>query len=802
MLLKNWGLKIMADRKAPGAVIAATGENIGGDTNKQYTDHNAGSSQNQEIGHLKFLDAIYGTPPDGEVICVSEGLLNGEGKVWFNNMESTGRLVRRWDPVEDPCAMYVCVATVNGETNDKGRLLRRRVNLKQAYLLVLDDIGTKATAPPGVEPTYKIETSPGNFQYGYRLEPTDRFDEFEALVSYCAGQGWSDAGAGGAYRVVRIPGSCNLKPKNKGFLARITEWDPDRVWSLDDLAAEMGCDLKAVPAAPAERDQADAPVLDAGDDPYMRLLGSEGLILTGKIHDGKLDIQCPFGDHEPGASSSTVYYVGSGSFSCIHETCAKRKSPDFRRKLLSLFAEAGGDAAAIEAEFAEATAPDWVREMNATYALVAEGGSLKVMSHKVEGNTGKATLERMREHDFLSLFQNQFVTTTDPKGNEMSKAKGSAWLAHPARRTCANGTVMSPGGVAPDGFYNIWLGWGVDPAPGDWSKMQDHIRNIICGGDEDEFDYVLDWCARAVQQPNAPAKTALVMRGDKQIGKGLFANALAEMLGAHGLAVQTRERMTGKFNLHLQGKVIVFADEAFFAGDARDEGLLKAMITEPYLQFEGKGTNAFTDLNRLHLIMATNSDYAVPASPDEPRYVVLDVLADLRGDRDYFKAIGEELNTGGLAAMLHDLLARDISRFNPQEIPRTDGLLEQKIENFDSIHGWLFKRLGAGAMPGMAACGDNTLPALPLAADWSAGSVHCKKDALYTDYVQFAESDRKTWSPVGRSLLFRKLRAVLVGQVSDYREINQPRSLAFAPLDQCRAAFEVRMEQKMNWDDA
>ncbi|CAN0581606.1 unnamed protein product, partial [Laminaria digitata] len=121
-----------------------------------------------------------------------------------------------------------------------------------------------------------------------------------------------------------------------GFRASITEWNPDRVWTLDDLADGMGCDLKAGPAAPAERDQADAPVLDAADDPYMRLVESEGLILTGEIHDGKLDIRCPFGDHEPGASSSTVYYVGSGSFSCMHDTCAKRKSPDFRRKLRSL----------------------------------------------------------------------------------------------------------------------------------------------------------------------------------------------------------------------------------------------------------------------------------------------------------------------------------------------------------------------------------------------------------------------------------------------------------------------------------
>jgi hypothetical protein len=362
----------MSDEINPDSGGNRFGAKIVGKNDRSCTDsYTEDASPDQEIGHLEFLDAIFGTPPDGETICVSEGRPKSEGGVWFANMESTRRVVQRWKPAKDARAMYVSIATVNGETKPSGDgennesgdyLLRARVNLVQVHVLVLDDIGTKATAPGGVEPTYKIETSPGNYQWGYRLEPTDRFDEFEALFKHCADQGWSDAGAGGSYRVVRIPGSANMKPANDGFLARITEWNPDRVWSLDDLADELGCDLTAVPAAPPARGQADAPVLDAAADPYLRLLKSERLVLPGEIHDGKLNIQCPFGKHEPGAASSTVYYVGSGSFSCLHETCDKRSSTDFRAALCEA---TGADPQAVEAEFEDARRPGVMAALSA-----------------------------------------------------------------------------------------------------------------------------------------------------------------------------------------------------------------------------------------------------------------------------------------------------------------------------------------------------------------------------------------------------------------------------------------------------
>ena len=67
--------------------------------------------------------------------------------------------------------------------------------------------------------------------------------------------------------------------------------------------------------------------------------------------------------------------------------------------------------------------------------------------------------------------------------------------------------------------------------------------------------------------------------------------------------------------------------------------------------------------NRLHVAMAANADWVVPAGAGERRYAVFncaDTFVMGRGDdairEEYFKALHRELENGGLEAMLHDLL--------------------------------------------------------------------------------------------------------------------------------------------------
>ena len=70
------------------------------------------------------------------------------------------------------------------------------------------------------------------------------------------------------------------------------------------------------------------------------------------------------------------------------------------------------------------------------------------------------------------------------------------------------------------------------------------------------------------------------LRGRQGTGKGIFCTQFGRLFGQHFVHVERSSHLTGHFNSHLKDKLIVYADEAFWAGDKKAEGVLKAMITE------------------------------------------------------------------------------------------------------------------------------------------------------------------------------------------------------------------------------
>ena len=154
--------------------------------------------------------------------------------------------------------------------------------------------------------------------------------------------------------------------------------------------------------------------------------------------------------------------------------------------------------------------------------------------------------------------------------------------------------------------------------------MQRHIFEVLADGNRAYAEYIFKFAAWAVQNPGDRAEVALVFRGGKGSGKGTFANALKRMFGQHGLQIFNSKHLVGAFNGHLRNCLLLFADEAFWAGDKQGESVLKGLITEPALMIEQKGVDAAPWKNRLHVIMAANADWVVPASHDERRYAMFD----------------------------------------------------------------------------------------------------------------------------------------------------------------------------------
>ena len=286
----------------------------------------------------EFLDTIFDNLEDDEYVCVSRAIpkTGGSGN-FFKNFLLSARQWRKWSPDKQAQAWYFCVSTVSGEINDKGTMVGRgRQHLRRYHCLVLDDIGTKGTPPP-VEPSWKMETSQGNHQWGYFLDPGDDWGRYEALLDHCHQQGWGDAGAGGAYRLMRVPGSANLKPGRQAFRSVVSGWRSD-VWSLDEIAEDLKCDFSKIEVKDnvITLKTGGAVAMD-GIDPMLDWLTDNGHVVRDNGGEW-VDIVCPWADtHTTGENTAgysplgrgTGRYVQTRAFKCLHEHCLRRLIPEF-----------------------------------------------------------------------------------------------------------------------------------------------------------------------------------------------------------------------------------------------------------------------------------------------------------------------------------------------------------------------------------------------------------------------------------------------------------------------------------------
>ena len=336
--------------------------------------------------------------------------------------------------------------------------------------------------------------------------------------------------------------------------------------------------------------------------------------------------------------------------------------------------------------------------LNERYCVVREGGRVRVLTFE-----GQRQERHRREvpvylsfEDFRNFYSNRFVRL----GEDKRKPLGAWWLAHQDRRQYDGVTFDPSAGPEIDGQLNLWRGWGVEPKRGLWTRMRRHIDEVLAGDDEAAADYIIKWVAWSFQNPAERAGAALVFKGKKGTGKGTLGNALCRIFGQHGTHISSAEHLAGRFNGHLRDACLLFADEAYWPGDKGAEGSLKRLVTEPDLFIEAKGRDGVTMTNMLHIIMASNEGWIVPAGEDERRYAVFTVADTHMQDEEWFGPIYAETASGGDAAMLYDLLRMDLAGWHPRRIPKTAGLLEQQSQSLRPEEAWWVELLQSGKLWG------------------------------------------------------------------------------------------------------
>jgi hypothetical protein len=356
------------------------------------------------------------------------------------------------------------------------------------------------------------------------------------------------------------------------------------------------------------------------------------------------------------------------------------------------------DSANDSTDRATQTVASVVAEFNARYMVVFEAGKAVIYASARDSLLNRSYFDRMSAADLRLLYLNRSAFVgRDKKGGPIHRPVADVWLGHKDRQQFIGGVIFDPSGQhVRSGMLNLWRGFAVQPRPGKWSRLQRHIHDIICSGHGDRYDYLMNWMDRLIQHPAEQGEVAIVLRGGEGTGKGTLAKVLRYILGQHALAVSNSKHLTGNFNGHLRDCVFLFADEAFYAGDPSHVGVLKSIITEPYLTIEAKYQNAVQMPNFLHLMMASNEEWVVPAALDARRFFVLEVSNARAKDHEWFGAIWEEMEAGGYEAMLYDLLHHDLTGFNARRVPVTDALQEQRKLSLGTSEAWWFDVLHRG----------------------------------------------------------------------------------------------------------
>jgi phage/plasmid-associated DNA primase len=422
-----------------------------------------------------------------------------------------------------------------------------------------------------------------------------------------------------------------------------------------------------------------------------------------------------------------------------------------------------------------------VKELNKNHACVMLSGKFAILSETINPATGLDGIDFSTVGDIKNLYRNRKI---EKLVNDKIKMVNIAdiWLDHKDRRQF-KGIVFDPDRT-PKGYYNIWRGFAVEPKKGSNHRPYlSHVLENICRKNAELYVWVKDWMADAVQNPAKRPGTAIVLRGVQGTGKGVFVTQFGKIFGPHFVHINGQHRLTSNFNSHLKMSLLVFVDEGFWAGDRRDAGTLKGMITEETLLIEPKFQDAIPLKNHLRVIMASNSDWVVPADLEERRFCVLDVSDQYQRNTAYFGSIIDEMDNGGREHLLYELLNHKIIS-NLREIPRTQALYDQILESIDSIKKWWLHCLYEGKICDF----DERWPEYRSCLE--------VQDA----YLEFAKGiDRH---PVKGAPFFKKLNRLCPGIRKTKMDLGEGRrnTYIFPFLADARQAFESKIEIPIDWD--
>ena len=580
-----------------------------------------------------------------------------------------------------------------------GKLSASAANCTHCLVLVLDDVGTKAKVPP-LAPTWRMETSPGNFQYGYAFSEQPSCGEFTAAIKAIAEAGYTDGGATNPVRNFRLPGSINLKPGREAWASVLVEFEPAREYTLTEICAALN-------VTPAAADTATTrPVMldDDGTDDVLAWLSEAGHLTAHGNSAGWWGVVCPNNAAHTTGEIEGRYMPVNRAYTCLHEHCLEWDSVAF----LTWVAEQGGPqhapglrsellAPVMQAALAKLKPGDLFSESTDAGAMIA------AVERKEIGRTEKAAwygrfayiqsdeafFDMQERHHlprtvFNALFRHIpcYSIHTDAKGksrrveasicyDENRQAMGAPALVGVTYSAGDDVLVTRDGDV----YGNMWR----DARPpvnrshvADISLWLDHCAALI--PNETEREHIFDVMACKLQNPRVKVNHAILIAGYQGSGKDTFwAPFLWAVCGdGRNKGELNNTTLQSQWGYAYESEVIILNE--LRESEAKERRALanhlKGIIAAPpnMIVVNKKMQHPYNVVNRCLVIASSNDRVPLVLDTQDRRWFC--VWSDLpRMSTERGAQMWRWFESGGYEAIAAWLYRRDVSAFNPAAAP-------------------------------------------------------------------------------------------------------------------------------------
>ena len=515
----------------------------------------------------------------------------------------------------------ICAVTSNIRKND---------NFTSLNVLVCDDVGTKAKTP-SLTPSYIIESSPGNFQYGYILtSPETDINKAKALINHLIKSGYTDAAAHGIVRLVRLPSGINGKnePDKIDFKVHLTYWDPVTTYSYQELTEYF----KSSPSS-GKSDKYDIPTHIPNGQRNSELTKLCGYLFS---------------------QGHTLVEVSALMYTYNNTLCETPVPQEELQAIISSISsrEANKYKDILDNIYHIRATNTWF-DFNDMTELSAD--SLNI-SNIVEFPGTKDNKPRL--------------ASWLPKQTGFNQVADYTWYPVPHHQQ--KRTVIQDGRR----LLNTWQGFAVEPTQGNIEPWLIHLSHVI--PEEDYRRALLWWLAFTVQCPDKRTSWQPIILGVSGAGKDALFRPIASILGSAYKIIGNKD-IQGDYDDGLyQTKLLQISEASGLRGKAIDfYKRITAAESSSMQMLNIKCKGKVMQHNLCNVLVITNNIDAMKFTKDERRAFVLrspSVMTEQQ-QTDYFD---NWLDKNGASHLFDCLLRYDLSEFKP-------GIRPYRTRHFDEL---------------------------------------------------------------------------------------------------------------------